>query len=49
MDTEFLGGDAIKRHMTTSGYAYADGKDDIAPTMNVLKAAATDDLTKTAQ
>ena len=47
--TKFPGGNAIKKHMTTLSYAYACGNDDIALTVNVLKAAATDDLRKTAK
>ena len=42
MYTKVLASDAIRKHMSTMGFEYADGKDDIALTINELVAEAAD-------
>ena len=42
MYTKVLASDAIRKHMSTMGFEYADGKDDIALSINELVAEAAD-------
>ena len=42
MYTKVLASDAIRKHMSTMCFEYADGKDDIALTINELVAEAAD-------
>ena len=42
MYTKVLASDATRKHMSTMGFEYADGKDDIALSINELVAEAAD-------
>ena len=43
MYTKVLASDATRKHMSTTGFEYADGKDDIALSINELVAEAADE------